>query len=374
MGFIYSLLTATEPTVPIGPYRTRGRRSFVSSAHQCLVFGRIAAVIVGSLVAVSAAHGSGSALQCEKGSLSLGECDQGTTAKGVVLFHNIGSRSIRLTGITGACSCTVVDFSDGEIAPGAEGRFTVSMSTAHRVGKCDAELTVSYESAGERQSEKVTVTVFVRAEGKLVAQPETLYLGYVAAGTMVRASTEIHHLQYAQRPTHIRSVAAPSWLTTELRQIPGSEPAWELSVKGTVPHESGLVYESIVVATDSERFPKLEIPIVLTIDGEFIREPRSIVEVLRIGGTTAAPCHVTLRHGRGLPWRVDGVDTEGLSTQEIKIEKCDAGEDAEKTIAVTAIAPTKPSFSVTKGSLLVKAVVREKPETIRIPILIIWKD
>lgn len=374
MGFTYSLPAATKANVPIGSYRNGYRQSALSSTPQCLVFGRVAAVVVGSLVAVSIAYGAGSPLQFEKRSLSLGECDQGVTAKGTVLFRNMGSHSIRLTGITGACSCSVVDFSDGDIGAGAEGKFTVSISTAQRVGKCDAELTVNYESADGHHSEKITVTVFVRAEGKLVAQPETLYLGYVAAGTIVRTSTEIHHLQYAQRPTHIRSVVAPSWLTAELRQIPGSEPAWGLSVFGTVPHESGLVYDSIVVATDNERFPKLEIPIVLTIDGEFIREPRSIVQVLHVRETVDTPCQVTIRHGNGLPWRVDGVETEGLSTQEIKIEKCDTGESVEKTVVVTAITPPEPSFSVKKGTLLVKAIVQGKSETIRIPILFIWRD
>jgi hypothetical protein len=127
------------------------------------------------------------------------------------------------------------------------------------------------------------------------------------------------------------------------------------------------------MTTDGERFPKLEIPVVLSIEGEFIREPRSIVQILR-SGAAVTPCQVTLRHGKGLPWRVDSVVVEGLDAREIKIGRYDPGEAPEKTIVVTGVPPVKPSFSVKNGSLLVKAVVREKTEIVRIPILFVWKD
>ena len=165
------------PTLSIALRTVGARRKPLFAVNSCVVnIGRLAVVIVGCLVALSSSHGSDSLLQFESGTLSLGECNQGQTATGVVRFRNVGPHSIRLTEITGTCSCTVVTFSDGEIGAGGEGKFTVSMSTDQRVGKCDGQLTVKYESAGKSQSEKVTVSAFVRAEGKLVAQPETLYL------------------------------------------------------------------------------------------------------------------------------------------------------------------------------------------------------
>jgi hypothetical protein len=196
-------------------------------------------ILIAACLGAPYAFGAGTHLQFDERTLSLGECDQGTTVKGVVTFRNPTSQAVRLTGVSGACSCTVVDFSQNEIFPGATGTFTVSISTRQRLGKVDNDLTVNYDLAGVKRSDKVVVTVFVRAEGKLVAQPETIYFGYLAPGAPVQTTVDIRHLQYARRPTHIRSVSSPRWLQAQLREMPGAEPTWQLSVTGTVPDDDG---------------------------------------------------------------------------------------------------------------------------------------
>ncbi len=257
--------------------------------------------------------------------------------------------------------------------PGAKGTLAVSVSTGDRLGTVQRDITLRYMSGAKSITQRVRISFSVRAEGKLAAEPDTLYLGAHPRGTQVTAVVEIRELQSADRPTRILSVSAPGWLSADVVRRGGNERRWQLRLAGRVPYREGVACDLIRVTTDHPKFPTLEIPVLIRGESTIVAQPRSVVSVLRIG-QECQPVEVVLRQAGGLAWKVEDVELDGLRSEDIVLQGPDRQIRPEHILRIAGKQGDSRHPRVIRGALVVRARVGRQAEVVRVPMLFIWRE
>jgi hypothetical protein len=192
--------------------------------------------------------------------------DFGTVDSGPVVTHtfklkNYGPDTIEIKSVKSACGCTAILASTPQLGPGEEGGVEVALDTYKLTGEQSKTITVK-SSDPVRPELPMTLHGFVATD--LRAAPARLYLGHLPAGAVVSQHFDV---KLARPDVQITAVTTES-ARFSLETTPLDPPEHGVRVRVTLlpTATTGTFDDRIVVASTSERQPKITIPVLGAIE------------------------------------------------------------------------------------------------------------
>lgn len=97
-------------------------------------------------------------------SFSFGDIAEGTVAEHEFEFTNTGESPLVITSAKGSCGCTVPEYPNTPIAPGATGVIKVSFDSNGRPGQNDKTVTIDANTVPRTTVLKITSNVIPKAQ------------------------------------------------------------------------------------------------------------------------------------------------------------------------------------------------------------------
>ena len=203
--------------------------------------------------------------------------DFGTLERGAKVEHtfrltNRGDAAVRIDHVKSTCGCTVAVVSARDVAPGGEGRVTVTLDTARMAGRVTKVVTV-YTNDPDTPVAALALTGEVVTD--LVATPPALYLGKVRRGEAVSREVQIT----SGRPGEIFSVTGVEHSNPSLRATvdPRADgPGQRVLVTLDRDTPLGHLNDQLTLRTTSPRQPVLTVPVFGSVEGDVIVLPPQV--------------------------------------------------------------------------------------------------
>ena len=103
-----------------------------------------------------------SAIKFDQDTFNFGTVMEGERVAHAFTFTNTGKNALVISKAIGSCGCTVPEWPNEPIAPGAKGKIDVVFNSERRVGKANKDVTVYANT--EPATSKVTLKGFVKAD------------------------------------------------------------------------------------------------------------------------------------------------------------------------------------------------------------------
>ena len=183
-----------------------------------------------------------------------------------------------------SCGCTTVTPDSKVIQPSTVGTLRGKLSTVNSTGKFMSNVIVVFESKATKRTIHIKLKANILTVGLLRAYPPKIVYR-TSIGLPLETQKLILRRDSAQ-PLRLKSVATKdSWLTCNRReytaQINNLSTA-QFSVKCDSALSIGRHETFIIFKTDHEKFPEIQVPVVVEVNRDIVSEPEKIVRVVSV--------------------------------------------------------------------------------------------
>lgn len=210
---------------------------------------------------------------------NFGKVPQNQELRYTFKFWNNGEKPLRIKEIRSSCECTATVTSKTEIFPGGSGEVRISFNTGYREGRFREEVQVI---SNDPEKPEVILTLSGEIVRSVVAVPDRLYFGEVRGEDLRRKRVQL--IDLSGKGLSIEKVESSSkCIRVKVKREKDTEVVLEVSLN---PSEIklGRFEERIVVYTNNDMNPKIEIPLSGEILGEIeLKPPRLFFGMMRPG-------------------------------------------------------------------------------------------
>ncbi len=202
----------------------------------------------------------------------FGSVERGATVEHTFVLANAGDATLRIDNVKSSCGCTVAVVSDRDVAPGREGRVTVTLDTARMAGTKTKTVTV-YTNDPAAVSSGLTLTGQVLAD--VVVTPNPLYLGRLRRGEPSRHEAIVT----TGRPGATFQVVAVEHPNPALHahvEPRADGPGQRIVVELDRNMPLGRISEQLTLRTTSPREPVITLPVFGSVEGDVAVVPPQV--------------------------------------------------------------------------------------------------
>ena len=194
-------------------------------------------------------------------------------------FWNKGEEPLRIKEIRSSCGCTAAVVSKGEVPPGDMGEIRALFNTGYRRGRFREEIHVI---SNDPEKPEVILTLSGEIVRSVVAVPDRLYFGEIKGGDQRRKRVQIIDLD--GKRLNIEKVRSSSkGIRVRVNREKDNEITLEV-ILNPLKMKLGAFEERIVVYTNNDMRPEIEIPLSGEILGEIeLKPPRLFFGMMRAG-------------------------------------------------------------------------------------------
>lgn len=295
----------------------------------------------------------------------------------VFQFLNKSDRDVRITDIEPSCGCLSPQITSREIAPGQAGQITLPIRTANESpGPHEYLVVVKYEDPEPRQ---VTLTwKVVLPEKQVRIEPRVLIvLGTVKADQSYAVTVSDFRTQppgSRMRITGVRTSSPKFTAVVADETMDGVTPQTRIEVCFQPPFPAGRHRGMILLETDDDTFPILEVPVLFggalaSTEAEPLFSPESPRVI--VDETNHAASEGTVVSFRvPVDWVVSHCDVFP-SELAATLEAEGAPSEGRKMQPVTLSVSSRPATGVTRGILTLHATHGDESEMITVPVSLI---
>jgi len=257
----------------------------------------IAGIVLGALVAARALADDAPHVVLPEPVWDFGTVEQGQKVEHVFRLSNRGSGVLRIDHVKSSCGCTVAVVSARDVAPGGDGRVTVTLDTGRMAGRTSKVVTV-YTSDPDAAVVSLALTGQVLAD--LLATPNALYLGKVRRGEPV--SREVLVTPGRQDESSVVTAVEHSNPALHASLDARADGAGQRIVV-TLDRDTplGRFNDTLTLRTTSRRTPVITVPVFGSIDGDVIVLPPQVTfGVTHAGGAPERELYIRNRSARAL--------------------------------------------------------------------------
>lgn len=186
-------------------------------------------------------------------------------------FTNVGSETVKITGLTPSCGCLQPQLAKWDYEPGESGRFHLRIQTAKEPsGPKEETVRIVYEDPEPRE---VTLTFkVVLPEDKVFVTPKALFFYQLGSGPTEQKIYVTDRREQGLRVTRVESTL-DHLITAELLPADETEQAFQSVVSVHLPAEvpPGTHAGHIVLTTDDPEYPELTVPV--RVQGRRLTDP-----------------------------------------------------------------------------------------------------
>jgi len=191
-------------------------------------------------------------------SYDFGNIIQGDKVEYVFKFRNIGDEVLEVGNVRSSCGCTAALLSASRVAPGDFGELRTTFDSERFKGKVSKLVTFDTNDPKQKQ---LSYTLHGSIKVELLAQPERIKWGKVAAGTPLTATVTIVN-RGTETVTLKRTATTSTAVSAKLgasKIAPGE--SVELQVSGEFPENKSRIGGYVIIDTDYSRIPQIRVPV-----------------------------------------------------------------------------------------------------------------
>ncbi len=192
--------------------------------------------------------------------LNLGMLYSGSSKTGRFTIKNIGTESLQIKYVQPSCGCTTVRKPQDQIKPGKSDYIDIEFTAvAGFRGKTEKYVFIS---TNDPTAQELSVKIFadVREELQPTSALSSIPLGGVPLGKEITQTISFKNI--TQKSIKVKDVETTSKNIKATSDKSAVEPSDTLTLTITVkPDKQGYAFESVVMHTDSNNQPKIEIKV-----------------------------------------------------------------------------------------------------------------
>lgn len=192
--------------------------------------------------------------------LNLGMLYSGSSKTGRFTIKNLGTESLQIKYVQPSCGCTTVRKPQGQIKPGKTDYIDIEFTAVSGFrGKTEKYVFIS---TNDPTAQELSVKLFadVREELQPTSTISSIPLGGVPIGKEITQTMSFKNI--TQKPIKVKDVETTSKSVKAIPDRSAVNPADTLTLTITVkPDKQGYAFESVVLRTDSDNQPKVEIKV-----------------------------------------------------------------------------------------------------------------
>ena len=191
----------------------------------------------------------------------FGTVEPGTPVVQRFEIGNVGDFPLDILSLSAPCRCTATLVTDRTIWPGRTGAVEVSLDTSGLSGRQAKAVRLR---TNDPQVAEIELTLHGEVAADLRVEPDRVYLGRIGRGEV---ATGVVNVIVLRPEVAITSVSSESG-QLEVSRAPLDEPlrGVRLIVVPRTNGEPGRFSDSIVVSTTSPRQPRIEIPVLASVE------------------------------------------------------------------------------------------------------------
>lgn len=248
-------------------------------------------------------------IACKEADYSFGTVTEDSkTVEHVFTIANEGDATLQIGNIRGCCGATV-SMATNFIAPGSNTALKVVLSLQGRNGDLRKSI---YVSSNDPKQPYFQVRLLGKVVPGLAVYPRSLDFGRVETGAadkrdvVITCAGDVFRVTNALSSSRSFSAAHNTTLQTNSHQI----------TIGTVPPMApGVTKGSVLVLTDSAKYPKVEIPVVASVLSDLVVVPQELLLVQGTGKVGTVTRYLAVRSRAGMSFKVLKVEVPDPSVE-----------------------------------------------------------
>lgn len=262
LGIIVTGVVQEESTPAIGPQET----ATVAVAQD------VPAPAKAQEVSTTGETGHAPNIVCEQVTFNFGKADNHREIEHTFLLKNTGDLPLVISNVRRTCGCTVAKITEKIVPPAGESEVTVKLLLKGRKGRQHKTLTVMSNDPDTPQ-----LRLYLRGEAvaEVDISPNSLFFREVISSAAAEKAIDIRF--NTDVPVNITALETKSEQFSASREVIDEGRAYRLIVRSEPLKSIGRAQDTLVIKTDNEAYPFLEVPLTIDVVGDLTYSPKKII-------------------------------------------------------------------------------------------------
>jgi hypothetical protein len=235
-------------------------------------------------------------IACRQTVYDFGTRESINSVEHVFTIFNDGDAPLQIGQVRGCCGATAT-IADMSISPGSNTALKVVFSLAGRGGKQNKSF---YLGSNDPKEPYLQLRLVGNVVETLNASPRSIDFGVLEQGASTNA--EVFIVCTSNLNLTVTNAVADAGFAVEFGQGPSNN-LWRITVRPASP-PLGLTRGRVTILTDHKDYPKLEIPVTVTVASDIVAVPKEIVVTETGEKPQPVTRYVAVRSRTGKPFKI----------------------------------------------------------------------
>lgn len=217
-------------------------------------------------------EGSGPNIVCDQAIFDFGKASNHRSIEHTFVLKNTGELPLVISDVRKTCGCTVARINNKVVPPAGETEVTVKLLLKGRKGKQQKAIIVMSNDPDTPQ-----LRLYMKGVAESVADisPERLFFRGVNSAAATEKTIDIRFKP--EYPVSITSLGTSSEQFTASQEVVEDGKLYHLTVRARPQSAVGRYEDTLVIKTDNQEFPILEVPLIFDVVGDLAFSPLKMI-------------------------------------------------------------------------------------------------